>query len=31
VDLPGDAGFVEIENLGPDVLAEPTLVFEIGL
>jgi hypothetical protein len=31
VDLPGDAVFVEIENLGPEVLANPTLVFDIGL
>jgi hypothetical protein len=31
LDLPGDAGFVEIQNLGPDVLANPTLVFELAL
>jgi hypothetical protein len=31
IDLPGDASFVEIENLGPDALVNPTLVFELGL
>lgn len=31
VDLPGDAGFLEVENLGPGVLVNPTLVFEIAL
>ena len=31
VDLPGDAGFVEIENLGPDALVNPTVVFEIAI
>jgi len=31
VDLPGDAGYVEIENVGPGVLANPTLLFEVGL
>jgi hypothetical protein len=31
IDLPGDAGFVQVENLGSATLANPTLVFEIGL
>lgn len=31
VDLPGDAAYVEVENLGPTGLSNPTLVFEIGL
>ena len=29
VELPGDATFVEVENLGPTVLANPTFVFEL--
>jgi hypothetical protein len=31
LDLPGDAAFVEVENLGPDVLVNPTFVFDVGL
>lgn len=31
IALPGDAGFVEIENLGPDDLVNPTFVFDVGL
>jgi len=31
VALPGDAGFVEIENLGPNDLVNPTFVFDVGL
>ncbi|MDX2087850.1 MAG: hypothetical protein SFX73_08370 [Kofleriaceae bacterium] len=31
VDLPGDAAFVEVLNLGPGPLTNPAIVFELGL
>jgi hypothetical protein len=31
IDLPGDAAFIEVENLGPDTLLNPAFVFELGV
>jgi hypothetical protein len=31
IALPGDAAFVQIENLGPDDLVNPTFVFDVAL
>lgn len=31
IDLPGDASFVDVENLGPGILTNPVLVFDIAV